>query len=102
MEGPALLHNRILNGDYGISFSADPRFAGSHDSMKWAWMTFNDYLRCKHYLGEEAPRCVYMYQKCHAVTPTNLIEKWEEQVSNGIFPGFNPNDTKFKSLKEHA
>mgnify|MGYP004718474189 CR=1 FL=1 len=84
--GEAVRNNHT--GD--IHFGAAPRFISSMDQTRWTFLLYSNWVRCREKLGEDAPRCEYLYQKMNAVTPTFIKEAWDEQLENGVFPGYDP------------
>lgn len=82
----------VRQRDFGdIHFGPDPRFISSMDNTRWCFVLFNNYNRCVEKLGEDAERCKYLYQKFRAVTPIFIKERWEEEISEGRFAGYDPN-----------
>ena len=74
-----------------IHFGPDPRFISSMDQTRWCFVLFNNYNRCVEKLGEDAERCKYLYHKFRTVTPNFIKDRWEDELSEGRFAGYDPN-----------
>lgn len=46
-----------------------------------------DFHRCKKRHGEDYDACQYFKKVYQAMCPNAWIERWDEQVENGTFPG---------------
>lgn len=134
MEPAEYAAKRIREHDFGLSFSADPRFVNTHDQSRvrplsasihpvmstlflsraqpqsrlsltfafvssllpyfrfrpaqWCYTLFNDYLRCKDKLGEDAPRCQYLNQKTNVICPISYLDKYREWIDEGKWYGY--------------
>lgn len=86
------LYGAMRAHDFGkIHFGPDPRFISSMDQTRWCFVLFNNLTRCREKLGEDAERCKYLELKFMSVTPTFIQERWQEELENGKFAGYDPN-----------
>ena len=55
---------------------------------QWCWTLYNDYLRCKDKLGEDAERTKYILSKARSICPSRTFDKYEEAVAEGKWWGY--------------
>ncbi|KAK9752555.1 Cytochrome oxidase c subunit VIb [Popillia japonica] len=63
----------------------DPRFPNANQT-RYCYVMFADYHRCIRLFNNEHPDCKYFERAYKAVCPNFWIEKWEGQISDGVFP----------------
>ncbi|KAK3784015.1 hypothetical protein RRG08_025209 [Elysia crispata] len=63
----------------------DARFPNMNQTRR-CWQNYVDYLRCQEVLGEDHEPCEYFKKTYKFLCPGFWIEKWDDQVANGIFP----------------
>ncbi|XP_053973815.1 cytochrome c oxidase subunit 6B2-like isoform X2 [Hylaeus volcanicus] len=64
----------------------DPRFPNQNQT-RYCYTSFLDFHRCKKRHGENYEACQY-FKKCYnAMCPNAWVERWEEQLEEGTFPG---------------
>ncbi|XP_012150649.1 uncharacterized protein LOC100875499 isoform X2 [Megachile rotundata] len=64
----------------------DPRFPNQNQT-KYCYTSYLDFHRCKKRHSEEYEACQYFKKVYSTMCPNAWIEKWNEQVENGTFPG---------------
>ncbi|KAG6801333.1 cytochrome c oxidase subunit VIb polypeptide 1 [Apis mellifera caucasica] len=64
----------------------DPRFPNQNQT-RYCYTSFLDFHRCKKRHSEDYEACQYFKKVYNAMCPNAWIEKWNEQIENGVFPG---------------
>ncbi|XP_047501318.1 cytochrome c oxidase subunit 6B2-like isoform X1 [Penaeus chinensis] len=64
----------------------DPRFPNQNQT-RYCYQSFVDFNRCQKIKGEDYEPCEYFKKVYNSVCPNAWIEKWTDQIDNGIFPG---------------
>eukprot|EP01091_Cochliopodium_minus_P003610 TRINITY_DN13599_c0_g1_i1.p1 TRINITY_DN13599_c0_g1~~TRINITY_DN13599_c0_g1_i1.p1 ORF type:complete len:132 (-),score=25.25 TRINITY_DN13599_c0_g1_i1:213-608(-) len=64
----------------------NPRFPNTNQS-KHCWFSYIDMQYCYSKIGREYAECESHTNTVNALCPTPWIEKWNEQLENGVFPG---------------
>lgn len=64
----------------------DPRFPNQNQT-KYCYTSYLDFHRCKKRHSEEYEACQYFKKVYSTMCPNAWIEKWNDQVENGTFPG---------------
>ncbi|XP_042868433.1 cytochrome c oxidase subunit 6B2-like [Penaeus japonicus] len=64
----------------------DPRFPNQNQT-RYCYQSFVDFNRCQKIKGEDYEPCEYFKKVYTTVCPNAWIEKWTDQIENGIFPG---------------
>lgn len=64
----------------------DARFPNQNQT-KSCWQNFIDHQKCVKAKGEEYAPCQYFERNFKALCPHNWVEKWNDQLENGTFPG---------------
>ncbi|XP_076460505.1 cytochrome c oxidase subunit 6B1-like [Babylonia areolata] len=74
-------------GDYEMKTAPfDARFPNQNQTRN-CWQNYVDYHRCKKIKGDDYEPCEYFKRVFSSLCPNAWIEKWDEQVENGTFPG---------------
>ena len=78
---------QVLKEEAGMETAPfDARFPNQNQT-KSCWQNFIDYQRCIKAKGEEYAPCQYFFRNYTALCPVAWVEKWDEQIEEGIFPG---------------
>lgn len=64
----------------------DARFPNQNQTRN-CWQNYVDYHRCQKVHGEDYEACNYFKRIYKNLCPNSWVEKWDEQVETGIFPG---------------
>lgn len=64
----------------------DPRFPNQNQT-RYCYQSFVDFNRCQKIKGEDYEPCEYFKKVYTTICPNSWIEKWTDQIENGIFPG---------------
>uniref|UniRef100_T1J5N0 Cytochrome c oxidase subunit 6B1 n=1 Tax=Strigamia maritima TaxID=126957 RepID=T1J5N0_STRMM len=64
----------------------DPRFPNMNQT-KYCYQSYIDYHRCRKIKGESYKPCEYFFKVYNSICPFAWVEKWDDQLSNGNFPG---------------
>ena len=64
----------------------DARFPNTNQS-KNCWQNFVDFQKCVKFKGEDYPACKYFKRTYESLCPNFWVEKWQDQLENGVFPG---------------
>ncbi|KAK4324042.1 hypothetical protein Pmani_005291 [Petrolisthes manimaculis] len=64
----------------------DPRFPNQNQA-KYCYQSFVDYHRCQKLKGEEYEPCEYFKKVFTSICPNAWVEKWNDQLEAGTFPG---------------
>lgn len=64
----------------------DARFPNQNQS-KNCWQNFVDFKKCVNLKGEDYVPCQYFKRTYLSLCPNSWVEKWEDQLEKGVFPG---------------
>merc|ERR1712241_1329528 len=64
----------------------DARFPNQNQTRN-CWQNYVDFHRCQKVKGEDYEPCDYFKRVYKSLCPNAWVEKWDEQVENGVFPG---------------
>ncbi|XP_015595285.1 cytochrome c oxidase subunit 6B2 isoform X2 [Cephus cinctus] len=64
----------------------DPRFPNQNQTRN-CYQNFLDFQRCSKVRGEKYDACQYFKNVYESLCPNSWIEKWNEQIAEGRFPG---------------
>ncbi|XP_033334008.2 uncharacterized protein LOC117224904 isoform X2 [Megalopta genalis] len=64
----------------------DPRFPNQNQT-RYCYSSYLDFHRCKKRHSEEYEACKYFKKVYNAMCPNDWVEKWDEQIEQGTFPG---------------
>ncbi|GAB6021428.1 Cytochrome c oxidase subunit 6B1 [Chamberlinius hualienensis] len=64
----------------------DPRFPNQNQT-RYCWQSYVDYHRCQKVKGKDYEPCKYFKKVYHSMCPNAWVEKWDDQLANGTFPG---------------
>ena len=64
----------------------DARFPNINQT-KNCWQNFVDYQKCIRLKGEDYTPCHYFKRTYESLCPNIWLEKWHDQLSEGVFPG---------------
>ncbi|ENN75374.1 cytochrome c oxidase subunit 6b-2 [Dendroctonus ponderosae] len=64
---------------------ADARFHNAN-ATEWCFTSFVDHTKCLRLLGEKCECCRQFEKIFKAICPNAWVERWKEQIEEGIFP----------------
>merc|ERR1712034_223614 len=64
----------------------DARFPNQNQT-KNCWQNFLDYQKCIKAKGEEYEPCQYFFRTYRSLCPIAWVDKWNDQIEDGTFPG---------------
>ncbi|XP_018797511.1 PREDICTED: cytochrome c oxidase subunit 6b-2-like [Bactrocera latifrons] len=64
----------------------DPRFPNSNVT-RHCWFSYVEFHRCQKSRGEGHESCAYFQKVFKTMCPNAWVEKWNEQLEAGVFPG---------------
>lgn len=64
----------------------DPRFPNQNQT-RYCYSSYIDFHRCKKSQSETSEACQYFKKLYKTMCPNAWVEKWDEQIDAGIFPG---------------
>ncbi|XP_063843044.1 cytochrome c oxidase subunit 6B1-like [Scylla paramamosain] len=64
----------------------DPRFPNQNQT-KYCYQSYVDFQRCQKLKGDDYEPCQYFKKVFQSICPNAWVEKWDEQLENGSFPG---------------
>ena len=64
----------------------DARFPNQNQT-KSCWQNFIDYQKCVKAKGDEYEPWNFFFKNFKSLCPVSWIEKWNEQIEEGTFPG---------------
>lgn len=63
----------------------DPRFPNQNQT-RHCYQLFLDFYRCQKVRGTNYEPCQYFKKGYKELCPNSWVEKWQDQMANGIFP----------------
>merc|ERR1712058_207332 len=74
-------------GEYSVKTAPfDARFPNQNQTRN-CWQNYVDFHRCQKVKGEDYEPCDYFKRVYKSLCPNAWVEKWDEQVENGVFAG---------------
>ncbi|KAK7112202.1 cytochrome c oxidase subunit 6B1-like [Littorina saxatilis] len=74
-------------GEYEVKTAPfDARFPNQNQTRN-CWQNFVDFHRCKKIKGDDYEPCEYFKRVYRSLCPNAWVEKWDEQIEGGVFPG---------------
>ncbi|EDL31255.1 cytochrome c oxidase subunit 6B2 isoform 1 [Mus musculus] len=67
----------------------DPRFPNQNQTRN-CYQNFLDYHRCVKTMnrrGKSTQPCEYYFRVFHSLCPISWVQRWNEQIKQGTFPG---------------
>ncbi|XP_076326436.1 cytochrome c oxidase subunit 6B isoform X1 [Tachypleus tridentatus] len=64
----------------------DARFPNQNQTRN-CWQNFVDFYRCRKVKGDDYEPCNYFKKVYQSLCPNSWVEKWQEQIEEGRFPG---------------
>ncbi|XP_078036777.1 cytochrome c oxidase subunit 6B [Augochlora pura] len=64
----------------------DPRFPNQNQT-RYCFSSYVDFQRCKNRHSAEYEACKYFKKVYSAMCPNDWVEKWDDQLDQGTFPG---------------
>lgn len=64
----------------------DPRFPNTNQT-RYCYQSYLDFYRCQKVRGESYKPCEYFRKVYKSICPNAWVEKWDDQRSEGVFPG---------------
>jgi len=55
--------------------------------MKSCWQNYIDFQKCVKAKGDEYEPCKFFLRNYRSLCPSNLVEKWDDEVEEGKFAG---------------
>ncbi|CAF0767441.1 unnamed protein product [Didymodactylos carnosus] len=65
----------------------DPRFPNSNQTKR-CWVNYVDYHRCMD-VKQDEKICGYFKHLYKDLCPHSWVERWDEELEKGVFPGIN-------------
>ena len=74
-------------GEYKMETAPlDPRF-NNQNQTSYCYQYFIDYHRCQKKRGDGHASCDYFKRIYNSMCPNAWVERWEDQIKIGTFPG---------------
>lgn len=64
----------------------DPRFPNTNQT-RYCFSSYMDFHRCQKVRGTDYKPCEYFKKVYNSMCPNSWIEKWDNQIAEGTFPG---------------
>ncbi|KAK9732156.1 Cytochrome oxidase c subunit VIb [Popillia japonica] len=64
----------------------DPRFPNTNQT-RYCYQSFLDFHRCQKVKGADYKPCDYFKKAYNSLCPNAWIERWNDQLEGGNFPG---------------